>query len=89
MLCMTRNYQPLFGRVKPGVYVAAGMNGVGLAKGTYLGHLMANRIAGIWCEDLAFVQDRSRPTWVPPEPLRSIGVKIRLQLEEQASGAEK
>ncbi|SDG30904.1 Glycine/D-amino acid oxidase [Limimonas halophila] len=89
MLCMTRNFQPCFGTVRPGVHVAAGMNGVGVAKGTYLGRLLADLIAGQDSDALAFVQRAASPAWVPPEPARTLGVTAKLRAEERAAGAEK
>ena len=86
MICVTRNQQPFFGKLGSRLYALAGMNGVGVAKGTYLGYYMADYLSGIDSPELNFILQQ-RPTWVPPEPLRTIGVKARFVWEvRQAAG---
>lgn len=86
MICVTRNGQPFFGKLKDNLYALAGMNGVGVAKGTYLGYYMADYLAGIASAELDFILKQT-PTWIPPDPLRYIGVKARFSLEQwQAAG---
>jgi glycine/D-amino acid oxidase-like deaminating enzyme len=46
MICITRNQQPFFGKLSKNIYAFAGMNGVGVAKGTYLGFYMGARNFG-------------------------------------------
>ncbi|KFX69473.1 FAD-dependent oxidoreductase [Pseudomonas taeanensis MS-3] len=87
MLCMTMNHQSLFERFDNDVYSACGMNGVGVAKGTYLGYYLAEWIAGRSSPELDFIRQHNQPSWVPPEPLRSVGARIRLGFEViRASG---
>lgn len=81
LLCMTRNHQSVFQRLANNVYVVCGCNGVGVASGTYLGYYMAEYMNGIDSEALAFIQANSQPSWVPPEPLRSLGAKWTLRRE--------
>lgn len=78
---VTLNHEPVFKNAGDGVYVLGGCNGVGVVKGTYLGYYMADYISGIDSEDLRFVLQHSSPSWIPPEPLRSIGAKYRLTRE--------
>lgn len=81
LLCMTRNHQPVFQRLTDNVSVVCGCNGVGVASGTYLGYYMAQYMNGIDSEALAFIQANSQPSWVPPEPIRSIGARWTLGRE--------
>ena len=87
MICVTMNHEPVFKQYSPNVYVMAAMNGVGVAKGTYLGHYMAEHICGKESSELDFIFNHSTPSWIPPDPLRSVGAHIRLSFEEhQAKG---
>ncbi len=87
-ICITLNKQPLFEEVNEGCYSIAGMNGAGLAKGTYLGHYMAEHIAGNTSPELDFILRNSQPSWVPPEPFRHIGATIAAHYEERAAGKD-
>ncbi|RDU95776.1 NAD(P)/FAD-dependent oxidoreductase [Trinickia dinghuensis] len=81
VFALTLNHEPIFKNAGEGVYVLGGCNGVGVVKGTYLGYYMADYISGIDSENLRFVQQHSNPSWIPPEPLLSIGGKHRLTRE--------
>lgn len=82
MICVTMNHEPVFKEHTSGVYVIAAMNGVGVAKGTYLGHYMAEYICGKQSPELDFILTHSAPSWIPPDPLRSVGAHMRLYFEE-------
>ncbi len=88
MLCITGNSQSLFKAVRDNVFVVAGMNGVGVAKGTYMGHYMAEYISGVKSENLSYILKNSNPSWMPPDPIRSLGVRVRLAFEEKMAGGE-
>lgn len=88
MICVTMNHEPVFKEYAAGVYVIAAMNGVGVAKGTYLGHYMAEYICGKDSPELDFILNHSAPSWVPPDPLRSVGAHIRLSFEERMAKGE-
>ncbi|MEC5406487.1 FAD-binding oxidoreductase [Paraburkholderia sp. MPAMCS5] len=81
MLAMTLNHAPVFSSPGDGVYVMAGCNGVGVVKGTYLGYYMADYISGIKSKNLDFILKNSGPSWVPPDPLRTVGARFRLGRE--------
>lgn len=81
MLAMTLNHAPVFSSPGDGVHVMAGCNGVGVVKGTYLGYYMAEYIAGRKSKNLDFILKNSGPSWVPPDPFRTIGARVRLGRE--------
>lgn len=58
-----------------------GCNGVGVVKGTYVGYYMADYIAGVKSDNLDFVLQNAKPSWIPPDPFRGIGAKMRLNKE--------
>ncbi|OXY83448.1 NAD(P)/FAD-dependent oxidoreductase [Oceanimonas doudoroffii] len=88
MLCMTLNHQSVFQQSTDNLYALSGMNGVGVAKGTYLGYYLAEWIAGHHSSELDFIRQSNRPSWVPPDPLRAVGARIRLRYESGKAGGE-
>ena len=46
VICMTRNGQGVFGRLAPGVFASGAYNGVGIARGSVSGALLAEYAAG-------------------------------------------
>lgn len=88
MICVTLNHEPVFKKHDSGVYVVAAMNGVGVAKGTYLGNYLAEFICGKESAELDFILNHSAPSWIPPDPLRSMGARVRLSFEEHAAKGE-
>jgi glycine/D-amino acid oxidase-like deaminating enzyme len=89
MLCMTMNHEPVFNESHPGVFAIAAMNGVGIAKGTYLGYYMAEMITGKKSDRLDFILNSSNPSWVPPDPFKSVGARVRLSVEQRLAKGEK
>ena len=87
-ISITLNKQPHFSQVKPGCFAISGMNGSGIAKGTYLGHYMAEWISGRSSETLDFIQQNSNPNWIPPEPFRRLGASFFAALEERSAGLD-
>jgi glycine/D-amino acid oxidase-like deaminating enzyme len=83
-LSMTRNGAPIFGPVAPGVYALSACNASGIVKMSALGKLLAEAIAG---QDSPLLRDTrhfARPSWMPPEPLRSMGVYFSLARMKRA-----
>lgn len=88
MLCMTLNHQSMFQQSADNLYALSGMNGVGVAKGTYLGYYLAEWIVGRDSDELDFIRRHNQPSWVPPDPLRSVGARIRLRYEAGKAAGE-
>ncbi|EBH0780604.1 FAD-binding oxidoreductase [Salmonella enterica] len=88
MLCMTMNHQSVFRKIENNLFTSGGCNGVGVAKGTYLGYYLADYMSGIDSPELRYILSSSSPSWVPPEPVRSIGAKIRLRYESGKAGGD-
>ena len=49
---------------------------------------MAEMIYGNESKELDFIKKSSNVSWVPPEPLRSIGAKYKIKKEEVAAGKD-
>jgi glycine/D-amino acid oxidase-like deaminating enzyme len=83
-LSMTRNGDPIFGKMAKNVYALSACNASGILKMTALGKLLAEAIKGV---DSALLKDTerfSKPNWIPPEPLRSLGVSFSLSRMKKA-----
>lgn len=89
----TRNAAPFFGQFEPGLYGPgfygmAGSNGVGLAKGTIGGKLLAEMALGEESELLSDMLAYPPPNRVPPEPFLGLGASVRLGWEKLRAGRE-
>ena len=77
VFCMTRNWASHFGSLDPGVFVSLGYCGVGLARGTISGRLLAEYAMGSESTLIDDVRTLSRPSLLPPQPFLGIGVRAR------------
>ena len=85
---MSLNHQSVFGKFLDGVYGIGASNGVGMAKGVYLGHYLADLIVGKKSQNLDFIIKNNKASFVPPEPLRSVGAKIRILYEQKNAAGD-
>lgn len=76
---ITHNGAPVWGKQSPGLYVSSGCNGGGTVKGTLLGANLAELAHGNTVPDIASLF--GSPSWMPPDPLRSIGFHLTSALE--------
>ena len=81
-LSMTLNSANVLYEIAPNIYGIGATNGVGMAKGVYMGRAVAELINKEENENLAFILANATPSYMPPDPLRSIGAKIRLWWEQ-------
>src|SRR5262249_49441742 len=86
---LTRNGATFFGELRPNVYVSAGCNGVGILKGSMFGRLLADLAIGLDSEELHQVLAMEKPTWLPPEPFRKIGVMSAIRYHAATAGPER
>jgi glycine/D-amino acid oxidase-like deaminating enzyme len=86
---LSANHVSHFGEVAKGVYSASCYNGVGVAKGTISGKLLAEMACDHATSELEDIQTISGlPSLIPPEPIRGIGVTTRLKFAEWQSKDE-
>lgn len=83
---LTHNGAPLWGEIKPGLYVSAGCNGGGVVKGTFLGSALAHHALGQTTEPIH--QLFGKASWMPPEPIRHLGFCLVSALEKRRAGEE-
>jgi glycine/D-amino acid oxidase-like deaminating enzyme len=82
----TMNGGAVFGEVKPGLFVSAGCNGGGVVKGSLFGELLADLANGRPVPDVTALFGKA--SWMPPEPIRSIGFKLISGFERFRGRAE-
>lgn len=88
ILAVTRNRQGVFSRLRDNVYALCACNGVGVAKGTYSGYYLADKIAGINSKELEFIEKTNNPNFMPPEPFRGIGARGQIYINQRAAGLD-
>lgn len=84
---LTMNGSPVWGSLGRGLYVSAGCNGAGIAKGTILGKKLAEAIS-YRRRDAELEAAFGRASWVAPEPIRSLGFRIVSTWEQQRAGLD-
>lgn len=85
----TWNAAPVFGELAPNIFSACVQNGVGLARGTYQGELVADLAFG---NVHALVRDmlaHDRPSRLPPDPFTLWGARFRIACLEFLSRGER
>jgi len=46
-----------------------------------MGHFLAEWANGIESEELSYMQNDEKPSWLPPEPICTLGATVRLIYE--------
>lgn len=85
---LTRNGGMFFGQVRPGIFATAGCNGAGVLRGSTQGRLLADLACNVDSDILSDQLKLQGPTWLPPEPIRKIGVLSAIALERRKAGLE-
>jgi glycine/D-amino acid oxidase-like deaminating enzyme len=83
------NAEPAFGELASDIYSACVHNGVGMARGTYQGELVADLIAGETHDLVRDMLAHGRPSRLPPEPLTTWGARARISWLEFLSRHER
>jgi len=85
-LSLSRNGEPVFGELRPNVYGTVVHNGVGIARGTISGKLLAEMIMGEDSELLRQMQAKGRPN--KNLPFQDLGVRINARARRLIAGKE-
>lgn len=85
-LSLSRNGEPVFGELRPNVYGTVVHNGVGIARGTISGKLLAELILGGDSEQLRQMQAKGRPN--RNLPLQDLGVRFNARARRVIAGRE-
>ena len=87
-LALSRNGEPVFGELAEGVYGSFCHNGVGVARGTICGKLLAELILDRESELLSYMRAAGRPDGLPPEPFLGWGVRSNFAIRRRRAGLE-
>lgn len=86
---LTRNGGIFFGKLAEGIYGSLGCNGSGVLRGTVNGRLLAELMLDHVSPELDAVRTFGSPSWLPPEPLRALGVKSAIFYQGLRASAER
>ena len=84
----TRNSSQIFEKIQENIFVAGCYNGSGIGVGTLFGEQIAIKASGENSNEIETIESRNKPTWLPPEPFLSVGVKLRLIYERIRARSE-
>ena len=84
----TRNSSQIFGKINNNIFVAGCYNGSGIGVGTLFGEQIAMLASNLITKEIKIIENRNKPTWLPPEPFLKIGVKTRLMYERLRAASD-
>ena len=84
----TRNSSQIFDKINDNIYVAGCYNGSGIGVGTLFGEQIAIKASGESSIEINTINNRQKPTWLPPQPFLNVGVKLRLIYERLKANTE-
>ena len=84
----TRNSSQIFEKIDRNIFVAGCYNGSGIGVGTLFGEQIALKASDENTKEIETIEARNKPTWLPPEPFLSLGVKTRLIYERLRARSE-
>ncbi|MEM8498013.1 MAG: FAD-binding oxidoreductase [Pseudomonadota bacterium] len=87
-LCLSDNGKPVFGEVAPRVFASLCHQGVGIARGTSCGKLIAEEVAGEESDLLSAMRAEGRPNKSFPSWMMRIGAPLNLANRRRMAGGE-
>ncbi len=84
----TRNSSQIFDKLDNNIFVAGCYNGSGIGVGTLFGEQIAIKASNENTHEIETIEARNKPTWLPPQPILDLGVKIRLLYERLRASSE-
>jgi len=77
----TRNSSQIFDKIDENIFIAGCYNGSGIGVGTLFGEQIAIKASKKNSCEIAIIESRNKPTWLPPQPFLNLGIKSRLIYE--------
>ncbi len=77
----SRNSSQIFEKIDQNIYVAGCYNGSGIGVATLFGEQIALKASGETSKEIEIIEQRNKPTKLPPDPFLSLGIKVRLFYE--------
>ena len=84
----TRNSSQIFEKIDNNIFVAGCYNGSGIGVGTLFGEQIALKASNENTKEIEVIEARNKPTWLPPDPILSLGVRARLIYERFKAKSE-
>ena len=84
----TRNSSQIFEKIDENIFAAGCYNGSGIGVGTLFGEQIAIKASNENTQEIETIEARNKPTWLPPNPFLSLGVKARLIYERLKAKSE-
>jgi len=84
----TRNSSQIFEKIEDNIFVAGCYNGSGIGVGTLFGEQIAIKASNENTKEIETIEARNKPTWLPPDPILSLGVRARLIYERFRAKSE-
>jgi len=88
VVCRSRNSSQLFEKIDEDIFAAGCYNGSGIGVGTLFGEQIAIKASNENSTEINLIEDRIKPTWLPPQPFLDIGIKTRLLYERIRANVE-
>ena len=82
------NKTTLVEKIDNNIFAAGSYNGSGIGVGTLFGEQIAIKALGESSLEIETIEKRNKPTWLPPEPFLSLGIKSRLFYERLRARSE-
>ncbi len=84
----TRNSSQIFEKIDKNIFAAGCYNGSGIGVGTLFGEQIALKASNEISLEIKTIEKINKPTWLPPEPFLSMGIKSRLLYERLIARSE-
>ena len=84
----TRNSSQIFEKIDENIFAVGCYNGSGIGVGTLFGEQIAIKASNENTKEIEVIEARNKPTWLPPDPILSLGVRARLIYERFKAKSE-
>ena len=84
----TRNSSQIFEKIDNNIFAVGCYNGSGIGVGTLFGEQIAIKASSQNSKEIEIIEERDKPTWLPPQPFLNLGVKTRLIYERIRAKSE-
>lgn len=88
LICFTGNDRPLFGEFAKNVYAISTGDGSGVTRMASLGLYLADYAQGKDSEELRYILKHYHPSYIPGEPVRTIGATLNIAWKNFQAGSE-
>ena len=88
VVCRSGNSSQIFEKIDDNVYAAGCYNGSGIGVGTLFGEQIALMASKENSKEISIIEKRTKPNWLPPQPLLNIGIYSRLFYERIRASSE-